>query len=119
MSRILSGGVSLETLKRKRASTHFEGRISWLFLICSRKREVTLQLRWVPQGLVRVSVGKSGLHASCEGPLGIAFQLVLRPRYSSGVAAGTLGFLSSADMDLRVPMKFPQGSQASSRLETC
>ena len=38
---------------------------------------------------------------------------------SSGAEAGTSGFLSSADMDLRVPMELPQGSQASSLVETC
>ena len=41
------------------------------------------------------------------------------PKSSSGAEAGTSGFLSSADMDLRVPMEFPQGSQASSHVETC
>ena len=36
-----------------------------------------------------------------------------------GVEAGTSGFLSSADMDLGVPLEFPEGSQASSRVEAC
>ena len=61
----------------------------------------------------------SSLHVSCEGLLRIPLLSVPGPRSSSGVAAGTLGFLSSADMDLGVLMKFPQGSQASSLLETC
>ena len=37
----------------------------------------------------------------------------------TGVGARNSGFLSSANMDLRVPLEFPQGSQASSRVETC
>ena len=41
------------------------------------------------------------------------------PKSSSGAKAATSGFLSSADMDLRVPMEFQQGSQASSNVETC
>ena len=32
--------------------------------------------------------------------------------------AGISGYLSSADIDLRVPMEFPQGSHASSPVET-
>ena len=41
------------------------------------------------------------------------------PRSSSGVEARTSGFLSSVDLDLGVPMEFKQGSQATSRVETC
>ena len=52
-------------------------------------------------------------------PLGIPLQSVPVHRSSSGVEAGTSGLLSSADMDLRVPMEFQQGSQASSHVETC
>ena len=44
---------------------------------------------------------------------------MLGPRSSSGAEAETSGILSSADVDLKVPMEFPQGSQASSRVETC
>ena len=66
-----------------------------------------------------VASGKSSLHVNCEGPLGIPLQSLLRPRSSSGVETRTSGFLSSADMDLRVPLEFPQGSQSSSHVETC
>ena len=41
------------------------------------------------------------------------------PRYLLGVEAGTSGFLSSADMDLEVPIEFLQGTQALSREESC
>ena len=40
------------------------------------------------------------------------------PRSSSGAEASTSGFLSSADMDLGVPIEFEQASQPSSRVET-
>ena len=40
-------------------------------------------------------------------------------RSSSGAEARTSGFLSSAGMDLRVPLEFPQGSQASSPVQRC
>ena len=66
-----------------------------------------------------VGSGKSSLHASCEGLLGIPLQSVPGPRSPSGAEAATSGFLSSAHMDLGVSMEFPQGSQAPSRLETC
>ena len=63
--------------------------------------------------------GKSSLHVSCEGPLGIFWQSLPGLRSSSGVVAGTTVFLSSANMDLGVPLKFSQGSHASSRVEIC
>ena len=56
---------------------------------------------------------------SCEGPLSIPLQSLLGPRSSSAFEAGNSDFLSSADMDLGVSLEFPQGSQASSRVETC
>ena len=46
------GGISLEMLQKKRASSQVEGRISWFFSSCSRKHGVPLELRRGPQGLV-------------------------------------------------------------------
>ena len=66
-----------------------------------------------------VGPGNSSLRASCVGPLRIPLHLLLRPESSPVVEARTSAFLSSADMDLVVPLEFPQGSQASSRVETC
>ena len=63
--------------------------------------------------------GMSSVHARCEGPLGIPLQSLLWPRSSFVVEARTSGFLSRADMDLRVSLGFPQGTQASSCVETC
>ena len=40
-------------------------------------------------------------------------------RYLPGVEAGISGCLSSADMDLEVPIEFLQGTQALSREESC
>ena len=54
-----------------------------------------------------------------RGLSGFIIIQVLGPRSSSGVEAGTSGFLSSADMDLGVPLEFQQGSQALSRVRTC
>ena len=52
-----------------------------------------------------------------RGLLGFLFSWSRRS--SSGVEARTSGFLSSAYMDLGVPMEFQQGRQASSCVETC
>ena len=41
------------------------------------------------------------------------------PKTLCGVGAETLGFLSSADMDLGVLLESPQGSQSSSRVGAC
>ena len=67
---------------------------------------------------LQVASGKSSLCESYKGPLWIPLQSVPGPRSSSEAEASNLGFLSSAEY-LGVPREFPQGSQASSRVETC
>ena len=103
--------------QQKRASSGVEGRISWFFSSCTRKLEVPLELRCGPQGpdcvasvkpvSIRVVRGLSEFLSNRCWVL--CPHLELRPASS---------FLSSADKDLGVPMEFPQGSQASSRVET-
>ena len=120
VSRTLSGlsregGISRETLQRKMASARVEGRISWFF---SSYGGVPLELRWRPQGPVRGASGRSSLHASWEGSLGIPLQLLSGLRSSSGVEARTSGFLSRANY-LGVPLGRPKGSHASSCVEVC
>ena len=45
LSRLKSeGGISLETLQRKKASSRVEGRISWFFSSCGKKLGVPLEL---------------------------------------------------------------------------
>ena len=63
--------------------------------------------------------GRSSLHMSHDGRLGIPLQSLLGPRSSSGVEARTSGFLSRADIDLGVSLGCPQSSQASSHVEPC
>ena len=113
MSRNLSGlrwkgGISLETPQRKTTSGRIEGRISWVFSSCSMD---PLEFEWDFQGPVLGTSGRSSLHASRDGPLGISLQSLPGPRSSSGVEAGTSGFLSRVDMDLGVPLGSPQLSQ--------
>ena len=93
-------GISFETPQWKRASFYVEGRISWFFSSCSRKFRLSLELRPGPQGPACVASGKSSLHVSCEGPLGIPLQSVPDPRSSSGAEAATSDFLFRADMVL-------------------
>ena len=72
-----------------------------------------------------VASGMSSLHASCQGPLGIPFQLVLRPRYSSDGEARTSGsspvltwisgFLWSFNMGVRPCLFQSHGSPLSFR----
>ena len=103
----------------KRASSRIEGRISWFFSSCGRKLGVPLKLRWGLQCPTRVASGKFSLHVSCVVTLGILLQSLLGPRSSSVGDSRTSGFLCCAGMDLGFPLEFPQGSQASSRVETC
>ena len=76
-----------------------------------------LEFEWDFQGPVLGTSGRSSLHASRDGPLGISLQSLPGPRSSSGVEAGNSGFLSRADMDLRVPLELSQGSQESTPVE--
>ena len=114
MSRTLSrlkrvGGISVETPQPKRATSCVEEKISWFFSISGMKLGVPLELGQGPQGTIHVASGKSSLHASCEGPLGIPLQSVPGHMFSSGVEAGTSGFLSRADMDLGFLWRFHRG----------
>ena len=72
---------------------------------------VPRELRWGSQRTARGASGRSSLHASREGPLGIPLQSLPRPRSSSGVEVRTSGFLSRVDLDLGVPLRRPEGSQ--------
>ena len=121
VSRTLSGlgtecAISLEMLQSERASARVEGRISWFF---SRCRGFPLELRWEHQGPARGASGRSSVHSSREGPLGITRKSLPGLRSSSGVEAGSSGYLCWADMDQGFPLGWPQGSQASSHVESC
>ena len=100
------GKVGFLSRRRSGKGPHLvlRGESPGFFSSCGRKLGVPLELRRGPQGPACVALGKTSLHTSCEGPLRIPVQSVLGPRSSFGAEAGTLGFLSSADMDLRVPM---------------
>ena len=54
-----------------------------------------------------------------RGPLGIPLPSMTGPKTLCGVSAGTWGFLCSADMDLRGPLKSPQRRKSSSRVCAC
>ena len=69
--------------------------------------QVLLELRRRPQGPTRVASGKASLHASCNGPLWNPLPSVPGPKSWSGAEARNLCFLSSADMDLGVPLESP------------
>ena len=72
---------------------------------------VPLQLRRGPQGPACGASGRSSVHASHEGPLGIPLQSLPGLRSSFGIEAGISGFLSRTNMDLRGPLGHSQGSQ--------
>ena len=123
VSRTLSrlkreGGISLQTPQRKGPNLALKGespgfsRVSAgnLGFLSSYDGDLRDPLVW-PQ--------KSSLHVSCEGSLRIPLQSLLGPPSSTGAVTKTSGFLSRADMDLGVPLQFPQWSQAWSRVKTC
>ena len=105
------GRISLKTPQWKRASSLNYSRISSFFSSCCRKLGFLLGLRRRSQGAAHVASGNSSLHVSCEELLRIPLQSVPGSRFSSGIEAGTSGFLSSADVDLGVPREIQQVSQ--------
>ena len=64
------------------------------------------QVRPVPMRVIR-------------GPLGPPLPSMPGPKTLCGVGARSLGFSSSADMDLGVLLESPQGSQSSSQVGAC
>ena len=107
------GGLSPKMPQLKRVSSRLKGRISWFYSSCGSILGVRLEIQQGPQGPACGASGKSSLHASHEGPLGIPLQSLPGPWSSYGVEGGSSGFLSRADMDLGVPLEIPQGSQSS------
>ena len=63
-------GICLKMMQSERASSGDDGGTSCFFWSCSR----ILELQWGTQGASRVVPGKSNLHSSCEGELGIALK---------------------------------------------
>ena len=63
-------GISLEMLQWERASSRDDWGTSWFFWSCGG----ILEIRRATQGTSRVALGKSNLHSSCEGELGIALE---------------------------------------------
>ena len=78
------GGISLEMLQRKRASSGVEGRMSLFFSSCGRILEVSLEFQRGPQGPARLPCKKSSLHSSSEWLLWIPLKLVQGYRASLG-----------------------------------
>ena len=74
-------------------------------------RDLRVLLWWAQERPVPMPVARR--------PLGIPLPSMPGPKTLCGVGAGTRGILSSADMDLGVLLKSPQGSQSSSRVRAC
>ena len=110
-------GLSLERLKRIRASSSMQGRISWFAWSCGGKLSIPLELRvtWGTRSfLLRKVRSPLALRGSPRDSSNIAAGM--NPA-SSRVEAGTSGFLSISDIDLGVSAELEQGSQASSCVE--
>lgn len=91
--------------QRKRATARVEWRISWFFSSCGG---VPLELLWRPQGPTNWGFREVQVHAESRGPLGIPHEVAARASSSSGVEAGTIGFLSRADVDKGISLGHPE-----------
>ena len=70
---------------------------------------VFLELRRRTQGASRVPLGKSNLHSSSEGELGIALESLQGKWTSSMLVSRNSMFLSSGDRDLGVAFNVHRG----------
>ena len=94
-----------------------------IFLELQWEAWVPLELRRGVQQTFCVASGKSCLLSCCEGEHGIALESLqgigphltgrVETRGVSRVAAGSFGFILSSNENLREPLMFPQGRQAS------
>ena len=80
-------------------------------------RGAPLELQRGSQGPACVASEKSSPFSSCKGPVGIPFESLPVNRSVSRVQSGNSMFLCSGDWDLGLPIKFQQGSQASTGVE--
>ena len=76
-------------------------------------------LRSGPQGPALVATGKASPLGSCSGDSRDSSPVDAVAKALCGVGSGTLGFLSSADMDLGVLLESLQGGQSSSLVGAC
>ena len=84
-------GICLQTWQQERASTGDDRGTSCFFSSCGG----ILELQRRTQGASRVPLGKSNLHSSSEGELGIALESLQGNKTSSGVVSRNSMFVSS------------------------
>ena len=94
--------ISLETLQLEKASSRDDVVTSCFFVICCR----ILELCWGTHGAFSVGRGKSNVHSSCKGALGIALESLQSKQTSSRLLCRNSVFLSSGDRDPGVAFKF-------------
>lgn len=106
------GGISLEMLQQKKASSCTEGRISWFFSTCGRNL-VHLECDTEPQGPERVASEKSCLFWRCERQVEIPLESLQANSAVYRAQSVNSVFLSNSDRNLEDPIKFQLGGQAS------
>ena len=109
------GVISLETPRLKWASSHLDGRTSWIFSSCHRCSGLTTGTSGTRSGGLRKG------QSPCELLGGISGFLTRRCCGQGLVWSRfwNLRISPSADLDLGVLLESPQGSQSSSRGEAC
>ena len=107
-------GICLQTWQQERASTGDDRGTSCFFSSCGG----ILELQRRTQGASRVPLGKSNLHSSSEGELGIALESLQGNKTSSGVVSRNSGFLSSGDGISGLHSRFNWGVSGSKALRS-
>ena len=89
--------------RKRRASSHDDGRISWFFFELQCECGVSLELQQGPQGASRVAPGKSSLHSTCDRVHDIALESQQGNRASRRIEEGILRSFSSCSRKSWVP----------------
>ena len=91
-------------LQEQMASCSEDGGFSWFFSSCSWRLGILLQLTRGTQGVSRGASGKSNLHASCEGILGVPLE-PLQGNQDLSRVEWELGVLFPCSRILEVPLE--------------
>ena len=97
--------ISLETLQLEKASSRDDVVTSCFFVICCR----ILELCWGTHGAFSVGRGKSNVHSSSKGALGIALVSQQGKLTSSRLVSRNSVFLSNIDRDLGIALNVHPG----------
>ena len=103
-------GISLHPVRGIRASSPYEGEVSWDFSSCGRNLGYILELQRQSPFETPLCSAKSGLLSSYEGYLRNLLEVLKGNSDASQSEAGDQGSLSTCHTDIGIPINFQEES---------